>query len=251
MGSNTNGFENESNLIDYLNGKRYFELNDNFKKFIRFIFGEVNKESKIKACSGKSGQKPDLIIEIDDVKKYVSVKVGTGNSVHQEEIEMFMNFLNTLPISEVSKIELLKFHWADGTYDGTGKIRVSSAEYKKEHAEEIKLINREVNKKEVLPIIINRVLFQGKSNLYEPAEYIYYGDINMGQWASKEEIINYILNNSFSNNSIHFVPLSYQIWNRCLNFNPNTEDRRNVMQIKWGSLAADLLIIESERNESE
>ena len=200
MGSNTNGFENESNLIDYLNGKRYFELNDNFKKFIRFIFGEVNKESKIKACSGKSGQKPDLIIEIDDVKKYVSVKVGTGNSVHQEEIEMFMNFLNTLPISEVSKIELLKFHWADGTYDGTGKIRVSSAEYKKEHA---------------------------------------------------EEIINYILNNSFSNNSIHFGPLSYQIWNRCLNFNPNTEDRRNVMQIKWGSLAADLLIIESERNESE
>ena len=60
-----------------------------------------------------------------------------------------------------------------------------------------------------------------------------------------------MLNNKFAINSIHFGPLTYQIWNRCLNFNPNTENRRNVMQVKWGSLERDLLIIEKERVENE
>ena len=31
------------------------------------------------------------------------------------------------------------------------------------------------------------------------------------------------------------------------NFNPNTENRRRVMQVKWGSLLNDLLIIERNR----
>ena len=251
MGSNTSGFQNETDLISALSNKTYAELNDNLKKFVLFMFPQVNINDKIKCYSGTAGQKPDIIIEINNKKKYISVKKGSGNSVHQEDIDLFMDFLTTLDISEKAKIELLKYHWADGTTDGSGKIRVSSAEYKEEHQEEINLINSELNKKEPLTKLINRILFKGKSNTYEEAEIVYYGTINKGHWATKDEIIKYMLNNKFDINSIHFGPLTYQIWNRCLNFNPNTENRRNVMQVKWGSLEKDLLIIEKERVENE
>ena len=88
---------------------------------------------------------------------------------------------------------------------------------------------------------------QGKSDDYDIVDALYYGNVNEGHWASKDEIIEYVVNNTFNLNSIHFGPLTYQIWNRCLNFNPNTENRRRVMQVKWGSLLNDLLIIERNR----
>ena len=116
---------------------------------------------------------------------------------------------------------------------------------------EIDLINSELNKREPLTKLITRVLFKGKSDKFDEADVVYYGTINEGHWATKDEIIKYMLNNKFAINSIHFGPLTYQIWNRCLNFNPNTENRRNVMQVKWGSLERDLLIIEKERVENE
>lgn len=150
MGSNTSGFQNETDLISVLSNKLYAELNDNLKKFISFLFPQVNNNDKIKYYSGMIGQKPDIIIEINNKRKNVSIKKGSGNSVHQEDIDLFMDFLTTLDISEETKIELLKYHWADGTTDGSGKIRVSSAKYKAEQQKEIDLINNELNKKEPL-----------------------------------------------------------------------------------------------------
>jgi len=251
MGSNTSGFQNETDLISALSNKTYVELNDNLKKFIYFLFSQVNNNDQIKCYSGMVGQKPDIIIEINNKRKNVSIKKGSGNSVHQEDIYLFMDFLTTLDISEEAKMELLKYHWADGTTDGSGKIRVSSTEYKAEHQKEIDLINSELNKRELLTKLITRVIFKGKSDRFDEADVVYYGTIDKGHWATKDEIIKYMLNNKFDINSIHFGPLTYQIWNRCLNFNPNTENRRNVMQVKWGSLERDLLIIEKERVENE
>lgn len=251
MGSNTSGFQNETDLISALANKYYLNLNNNLKNFISFLFPQVNDYDKIKCYSGMVGQKPDIIIEINNKRKNISIKKGSGNSVHQEDIELFIDFLTTLDISEEAKIELLKYHWADGTTNGSGKIRVSSAEYKAEHQNEIDLINSELNKKETLTKLITRVLFKGKNDEFDEADVVYYGTINKGHWATKNEIIKYMLNNNFDINSIHFGPLTYQIWNRCLNFNPNTENRRNVMQVKWGSLEKDLLIIEKERVENE
>ena len=251
MGSNTSGFKNETDLISALSNKTYVELNDNLKKFISFLFPQVKNNDKIKCYSGIVGQKPDIVIEINNKRKYVSIKKGNGNSVHQEDINLFIDFLTTLDIPEKVKIELLKYHWADGTTDGSGKIRISSAEYKVNHQKEIDFINSALNKKEPLIKLITRVLFKGKSDKFDEVDVVYYGTIDKGLWGTKDEIIKYILNNRFDINSIHFGPLTYQIWNRCLNFNPNTENRRNVMQVKWGSLERDLLIIEKERVENE
>ncbi len=109
------------------------------------------------------------------------------------------------------------------------------------------MINKEFNKEKNIKEFIYRFIMQGKSDDYDIVDALYYGNVNEGHWASKDEIIEYVVNNTFNLNSIHFGPLTYQIWNRCLNFNPNTENRRRVMQVKWGSLLNDLLIIERNR----
>ena len=248
MGSNKFGFKNENTLITELNNKKVSNLNLNLKNFIYFLFHNLNGNEKILAYPGIHGQKPDIIIEINDEIKNVSVKIGNGNSVHQENINLFINFLSSLNISEKIQFELLEFHWGDGTIDGTGTNRISSNEYKKIHSNEINFINSEFNKNYLLKNFLNRFIFQGKSLSYDIVDVIYYGDIKNGHWASREEIFDYILNHKFYSDSIHFGPLNYQIWNRCLNFNPNTEDRRKVMQIKWPSLLQDILNIERRRN---
>ena len=251
MGSNTSGFKNETDLISSLSNKTYGELNDNLKKFISFLFPQVSNTDKIKCYNGSAGQKPDMIIELNHQKKNISIKKGNGNSVHQEDIALFMNFLTSLNLSEEVKIELLKYHWADDTTDGTGTTRFSSAKYKADHKKEIEQMNKEFNTKENLTKLMTRILFKGKSDNFEEADVIYYGTIDDGHWATKEEIMNYMLNNKFNRNSLHFGPLTYQTWNRCLNFNQKTENRRTVMQMKWGSLEKDLLTIEKERVENE
>ena len=251
MGSNINGFQNENNIINYLNNSKYNELNSNIQKFIKFLYPKVKSDDIIYAFPGIIGQKPDMIININSITKYISIKIGNGNSVHQESIDLFINFLTSLNLSERAKIELLKYHWADGTTNGTGKIRVSSAEYKLSHQKELRIINNEVNKSEFLRPIATRILFKGKDYNYDLVDAIYYGDVLNGHWASRSEILRYFTSRNFYSDSIHFGPLNYQIWNRCLNLNPNTENRRSVMQVKWGSLLQDLMNIESERDNNE
>ena len=77
MGSNTSGFQNETDLISALSNKLYAELNDNLKKFISFLFPQVNNNDKIKCYSGMVGQKPDIIIEINNKRKNVSIMHDT------------------------------------------------------------------------------------------------------------------------------------------------------------------------------
>lgn len=247
MGDNTSGFKNEDALIEYLNSKKIKDLNSNMKDFIFFIFGNIDEENIIQATSGKSGQKPDMIITINNVIKRISIKKGKGNSVHQEKVDVFVEFLESINISNETINKLLKFHWGDGTSDGTGSQRISSSDYKQQFPEEIEMINKEFNKEKNIKEFIYRFIMQGKSDDYDIVDALYYGNVNEGHWASKDEIIEYVVNNIFSLDSIHFGPLTYQIWNRCLNFNPNTENRRRVMQVKWGSLLNDLLIIERNR----
>lgn len=247
MGDNTSGFKNEDELIDYLNNKKIKNLNNNMKKFIFFLFGNIDKENTIIVKSGKSGQKPDMIITIDDKIKRISIKKGTGNSVHQEKVDVFVEFLISINIPSEIIDKLLKYHWGDGTNNGTGSERISSTEYKKQFPNEMDIINEEFNKEKNIKEFINRFIMQGKSEEYDIVDALYYGNVNEGHWASRDEIIEYVVNNIFKLDSIHFGPLTYQIWNRCLNFNPNTEDRRKVMQVKWGSLLNDLLNIERNR----
>ena len=109
----------------------------------------------------------------------------------------------------------------------------------------------EMNKTNILKLLFERFLFCGNSQGAPRVDVMYHGTTENGLWASTNEIIEHLLQNSNDGNAIAFSHLNYQVWNRCLNFNPKTEDRRQIMQIKWASLEADLMKIKQKRIRNE
>ncbi len=240
------GFDNEYTMINYIDGKKLTDYNENIKNFLIFLFGnDINCSLSFSAEKINGQYKPDLYIKHNNRIKYISLKKGSGNSVHQEKISVFFPFIEQL-LGNSQLNNLKKFHYGDDTINDSGLQRYNATQCKIRYMEEIQELNLEINKWDNLIIFLDRFLFVG--NIGEtPINAIYYGTIDTGTWASKEEITNYIRQNNFNNNALHFGPLSYQVWGRNEKRIAVHPDRRYVMQIKWGTIANDLKNIR-ERN---
>jgi hypothetical protein len=239
------GIINEKELREYINQYKYYDYNPNIKAFLSFAFGSKINPSLPFIAEKKAGQvKPDLCISHNGIKKYISVKKGGGNSVHQEKIDVFFPFVEET-FGSTALNNLKKFHYGDGTLNDTGEIRYSAAECKKIYKIEISALNNIFNEWSNLNVFLNRFLFIGNVGTLA-VDIIYHGTIVSGLWATREEIIIYVKNNNFTVNAVHFGPLTYQVWGRNENRTAIHPDRRYVMQVKWGSLENDLKSIRRE-----
>ena len=238
--SNITGKNNEYEFIKYLNGKRIFELNQNFKKLINELFPNVEQDSIIKCWKNKYKQKSDIFIKINNEIKGISIKKGYKNSVHVERISDFIHFLIENNIDRKIVIEYLKYHYADGSTNGKGKKRISVEEYKKENQYKIDKINENLNNEKLIKKAIERFITKGKnSNYYISA--IIYGEVDNFIWATKEQIQEIILlKKDIYSSGIHFGALTCQPKNRCLNYNPLYEKDRYCIQIKWYNIFDDI-----------
>ncbi|MBE6449562.1 MAG: hypothetical protein E7013_02555 [Alphaproteobacteria bacterium] len=237
MAINT-GFVNEKDFRKYLNKKRFCDLNENFQKFLKFITKQEEFSGEITCVKAQSGQKPDCIIIINEKRYPISLKCGSGNSVHQEKFEMFLNFLENIDFPQEA-ISLLKYyHYADGTDNDTGTMRLSSREYIHQNPEKIKKLNTFLNSEKFVKKILDRVLFIGKSDEYETAEFLYHGSLASGLWASRDELLTNlpVINES----SVNVAFLTYQPWGRNQDFSAVHPDRRYVSQFKFGSCSETL-----------
>lgn len=248
MGSNKTGFINENEMVAYLNNKKISELNNNMKSFIMSIFDNVTLDSLIKAGKIGGQVKPDCFVEIDNVRKNISLKMGSGNSVHQEPLSLFCAFLESNGVSDSSVNTIKLFNYADGTIDGEGVHRVNASQFCLNNPILINECNQEINNNEELMIkLFNRFLFKGVLALNPVVDVAYHGTIDEGLWATREEIIEFLLQEKTEHKGIFFSNLSYQVWNRCLNYNPKTENRRHTMQVKWSSMVRDVVKITNRR----
>jgi hypothetical protein len=127
------GFMNEKILREYINQNNFDSYNENIKSFLKFVFGtKFNPILPFKA-EKKAGQvKPDLCIIHNETKKYISIKKGSGNSVHQEKIENFFPFIDNM-LGQPSLNNLKMFHYGDDTIDDTGSVRYSAAQSKERY----------------------------------------------------------------------------------------------------------------------
>lgn len=235
------GFINEKELMDYIDRKKYNELNENIKNFLSSIFKDKLESSLPFTVEKVAGQaKPDLCINHNDIKKYISVKKGSGNSVHQESIQDFFPYIKEL-LGNTYLNYLKKFHYGDDTIDDTGKIRYNANECKSRYKHEISLLNIELNKdSSLMKNFLYRFLFTGNAKNNLTVDIVYHGTIDTGLWATRDEIIDYIINNTFNKNTVHFGPLTYQVWGRNEKGTAIHPERRYVMQIKWSSITNDL-----------
>lgn len=238
---NINGFQNELEIKEALNNKLVRELNPMYRDFIEDLF-ECAKDSDLINCAiDESNKKYDIVIFIGNEKRYVSIKKGIKNSVHVEGISSFIHFLIQNHVKRDVVIEYLKYHYADGSTNGTGKNRLSVEEYKKNNQEKIDMINTFLNKEDFLLKATDRFVLKGNiSN--KRIDAILFGVDNDFVWIKKEDIIKVILSKKDAYSSaVHFGPLIIQPLDRCLNYNPKYEKRRFCVQVKWYNLVDDII----------
>ncbi len=235
------GYTNELVFVNYLDGRKVKDLNIMFLELIEALYENLSPNDIILSWKNPFRQKTDIFIKINDCKKRLSLKTGIKNSVHMEPISEFISFLikNGIPRQQI--INYLRYQYADGTTNGTGDIRISVEEYKKNHQKEIDEINSYLNNEQILLKAINRFILKGNNDINE-IDALVYGTNDDFIFITKEEIKEIILTKcNLYSTGVHFGPLSCQPMNRCLNYNKKYENLRYCVQIKWYSLFDDIL----------
>lgn len=236
-----NGFENENQIITKINSISFNNFSEDLKiALLKINNGLTPKITFARKIGGRA--KPDLLIKLDHRNFYISLKKGSGNSVHQEKLETFIPFVKKLGagIEIINAIRL--FIWSDGTIDGTGDIenRRGLKEMSESFPNELKIVQSFFdNQKNTL---IHRFLTTGIDDSFEKVTHLMYGDVNNIYVAKIEDVETYLSSN-ISNSSISIGKLSFQAWNIVKNGNPNTENRRGQIQLKWGGLKNDIFDI--------
>lgn len=239
--SEINGFDNEYEFVKYLNDKKINELSPMYSDLIDYLFPEQNKNFLIKCWRNHYKQKSDIFIKVNGIMKGVSIKKGAKNSMHVERLSDFTKFLEENNVDKTIIKEYLLYHFADGTINGRGKKRLSSEEYKKEHQNEIDVINSVFNNKQILISAIERFVLKGNNSDYL-IDAIICGEWNDFIFLRKEDIYKIILNKKECySTAVHFGPLIIQPKTRCLNHNQKYEKDRFSVQVKWYSLFDDII----------
>ena len=224
------GYQNEFEFIKKLNKKYFFELEEKLKKVIKKLFINISKNDYIICYKSFKTDKADLVIVINNIKKYISIKSGKNNSMHLEPISSFKSFLQECNVPyEIIEI-YNEYHYATNELNE----RISIKEYQENHEEDILRFNEYINREDILIKAIDRFLFQGISIYNNNVDLLIYGTPDNFYYFTKDEIIKYLLkqkNEKF--NSIHFSVLVLQPWTRNLNNNPKYEYRRDFVQVKW------------------
>ena len=219
------GYQNEFEFVKYLNNKMVKELNPLFSDLIEELFPNVQANDVIKCWRNHFKQKSDIFIKINTTIKGISIKKGIKNSVHVEPISEFIHFLIENKVNNEIINKYLYFHYADGSTNGKGNIRISSEEYKLSHQNEIDEINSIINSTNLLYKVADRFILRVTNSEYSISALIY-GTVDDFIWIKRDDIKKLIVSKSSQYSSaVHFGPLTCQPKDRCLNYNPKYEKK--------------------------
>lgn len=231
------GIKNELVFANYLNGKKYSELNILMKDLFKELYPFIKEDNMISAWRDESYNKADIIVDVKGRKKYLSLKIGDKNSFHLEPISEFIHFLICCGVKREIIIKYLEFHYGDGSRNGTGTNRIGVMEYKETHHEDIDEINNILKSKKLVDKCIDRFVLRGRAKGDKQIDALIYGMVNDFFYLTKYDIKRIIKNNlNFDTTGLHIGPLYIQPQSRNLNYNPKYEKCRFCVQIKWFNL---------------
>lgn len=236
-----NGYKNETEFVTYLNQRKVRNCHLLFQELIYKLYPNVGDEMTIKCWKNPNLQKTDFYMKINNITKRISLKMGMKNSVHTEPISEFIHFLIINEVPRNCVISYLRYHYGDGTTNGTGEHRLSALEYKEQHQNEIDNLNKILNQKNILKKAVNRFVLQGRNDRFE-IDALISGTINDFIFLLKDEIEEIVIDDKeHTSTAVHFGPLICQPLTRNLNYNPKFERKRFCVQVKWYSLFDDAI----------
>ena len=243
QGESISGNKVEKEIIKFLDNKLLIDLEDSrLKQLIFHMFGSnINQNLKIsckkykkKSSTYKGNPKPDIQITLNKIKKNISIKSGKGNSLHEEPLKTFLNFLESFNNSD-KYMDIIETHLKKA-------INIRNTEVP---------IFFKMNKTKIIKRVLNGIYFG------EEAVDFYYAVLSIkdkkiealldiisnGFFASKEEIENLMNNNVPSgkgqSGTCDVGILRYQSYNR---------NKYPKPQFKWPNPYEDIKKIRSKND---
>ncbi len=241
------GFQNEYQISRYINNKKLNELSFILQEMIYKLYGGLEGSETVKCFVDTNKHKYDIVITINTVVKRISIKMGYKNSVHTEGITTFIDFLKENKIPSYLYSKYLQYHYADGTKNGSGSVRISALEYKKRNQVIIDKLNKELNNDELVIKAIERFLLKGK---YENKmiDGILWGTLDDFLFFTREEIKEIIMaNKNKYSTGPHISTLQIQPLSRNLVRSLGKEKCRFIVQVKWYNIFDDYMFYLKEK----
>ena len=232
----------EDEFVLALNNKRADELSHNLKHMLREMFGLFDGSLIVTAGLVEHYQKPDFYVELNGVKKYVSLKTGRSIIIGEEKLKNFMLFLRKYDVSRRTQQTFLYNHFCDGTMDGSGEKRLDYNAMRLKLKSRIIDLNKELNSdKQFVKDLVVRCLFKGTVEENIEADFIYHGDIKYGVICSKQQILKHIDNRDWAYmDNPHIGPIQFRPHARYIGKEIKNEERRWEVEFWWANLGADL-----------
>ncbi|TDW16115.1 hypothetical protein EDD63_12813 [Breznakia blatticola] len=235
------GIENEKEFVRAFHKKKVKHLPILLYDLVETLYDDIHADDIVCAYHIKEKMKPDFYIEIRGIKKYISVKMGFKTSVHTENVYEFIRFLRSIGVSYSATEAYLHYHFADGTTNGKGDVRLSGEEYKTLYQHEIDEINRAFSRISNIDKILDRFMFVG-TQFSCKVDALILGIVEDHWWITTKEIKEQVLRQMNRKTTCPRIgPFSIQPLNRCLNKNPKYEKARYHVQLKWYQISDDIL----------
>lgn len=206
------GLKNESDIINYLDGKLVKELNEKWKKHITRMFSFCTDDDVVHAhhYEDQNG-KPDIVITIRHTNQYVSVKTGKKCSMHQEPFETFAAFLKKHGVSERT-LKIMRFYqYGESKKANNDGKPFSPKDLELKFKDYFTEASKDLDKLDLIDDVVFRVVLKGCNLKRYKVNYLYYGNLGTGYLLSEEDI--YSLVRQYRNHdktAIHFGGLNFQ-----------------------------------------
>lgn len=183
------GLKNESDIINYLNEKKFCELNDKWKKHILKMFPFATNIDIIHCAHYEDNNgKPDIVITVRHTNIYVSIKSGRSCSMHQEPFETFKMFLEKKGVSTrtLRILELFQFGKTDKLNKNGGPF--SPKELEEKFSNYFIEASKELDQPSLIDAIVFRCILKGCVLKRYKVNFLYYGNLTNGYILSEEDI---------------------------------------------------------------
>jgi hypothetical protein len=248
-----NGFRIETDIQKRIDGKGFSEIDFSMRNVLVSIDASIRENDEFTALK-KEGQglakKTDLFVFRNGRNfSNLSIKSGTGNSVHQENIFQFVEFLSTLNANQHQIDSLLFFHWGDGTLDGTGDIRQrigTASKIISRYPQKIDEIRHLFKKNKTA--IVKRALL-GLEDGSEPTYLLHQKSKSEAiiRITSMKDVVEFHCSQTNDHRSLKIGNLNFQNCNRCAKGQEATSNKtRDNIQFKWANISKDLGLVNDD-----
>ena len=217
-------------MINNIHNKKFMDLSSNLQRFIKKMYPKIRKNDLI-TCRKLIGRNVDFSTTVNEVTKIISIKTGNTCFVYNDRITELILFLNTIEVKPEVLLAILEYHYADGTYDGSGKCKLCGDLLKDVYKEQIELVRKEFENKDLLSKVIDYVLLV--DNFGNKIDYFYYGNLEYGFTISSKKLKEQLLNrtDNFKHDFMRIGPFNLLPFKREINYSEKSK-RKHYCYLK-------------------